>query len=876
MLKWFRRRCRSPHLYLLTFDNKQLDIKASGSQQPPFARSLVKMIRASAILAVTLLTTSAVADTNLDIPYPYNCSTRSFCTELRTKMLGSEEIFSASYVGVEDESVVFNLTNKKGDSLVLSITGVQNQRYRVEIEEPDRHRYHLEYALEKEPVKRPFTSLDINDTYVIAMDDDENNSVKVIFSPFSIEFYKGSTLENTFDGSRLVMQNTADSQAFTFAVNFKGTKILAGLLEHVDWVNLRHTADLSIDPYRFRSTDYGAMKFDLDTTEAMYGSVPTLYSVGKQYSSGIFINNAAEMYIDIDTTASSAYVMVDGGTLDLFVLLGSSFKDTVQQYVDLTGRPHLPQLWVLGYHQCRWAYNTTEDVETTIQDFDDNKFPLDVLWLDIEYTSDRKWFTWNLDRFPDPIEMLNFVDSHGHRKIVPISDPHIKIDPYYPVYTEALANDFFIKDQNGSDPFIGECWPGNSSWIDFLNPAARDFYAAQHLYENFPSTSTLGGFWNDMNEPTLFDNLYERTAPFSTVHYGNVKHRDIHNIYGMLHTMSTHKGLMDRDNGRLRPFILSRSYFAGSQRYASKWSGDNYGDYENLRYTVPMALTANLVGVAVYGADIPGFNGKTDENLAIRWYQIGIWLPFFRAHANQDVPRREPYRFSEETQEKIRDAMALRYQHIPYWYTLFYQHVQTGDPVIRPLFYEYPDDDKAYEINDQLLLGTDILAASVYEADVKEVDVYLPGSDALWYQVTGAKNVFKAGTQTIALDMTFSPVFYRAGSIIPTKATVKRSTTEMRSDPFTLIVVPDNDGKATGIVYIDDYESFEYQESNNFLYLQLDYDASKGDAIFIKELDEKADPKGLEFIIEEVKLFNKTDKGDTYNIVSLPFAGVKK
>lgn len=259
----------------------------------------------------------------------------------------------------------------------------------------------------------------------------------------------------------------------------------------------------------------------------------------------------------------------------------------------------------------------------TIGNFDLYDFPLDVLWLDIEYTSERRWFTWNLTSFPDPIELLDWVDSQGHRKLVPISDPHIKIDPEYNIYTDLLERGLFVNDSTGLSPFVGECWPGNTSWVDYVNPEAREYYANLHLYSNFPSTSALGGFWNDMNEPTLFDNLYERTFPFDLVHYGGVRHRDIHNIYGLLQTKSTHQGLITRDNGTLRPFILSRAYFAGSQRYANKWSGDNWGEYIDLRFSVPMALTSNLVGLVFYGADIPGFFGAAEEELLIRWYQVG-------------------------------------------------------------------------------------------------------------------------------------------------------------------------------------------------------------------------------------------------------------
>lgn len=275
----------------------------------------------------------------------------------------------------------------------------------------------------------------------------------------------------------------------------------------------------------------------------------------------------------------------------------------------------------MGYHQSRWAYNSTPDVQDIIGKFDEYDFPLDVLWLDIEYTSNRKWFTWNASSFPDPVELLDWVDAQGHRKLVPISDCHIKVDTTYKIYTDCLENDLFVKNADGT-PFVSICWPGDASWVDFLNPAARDYYANLHLYENFPSTAALGGFWNDMNEPSIFDNMYERTFPYDALHYGNVSNRDIHNMYGLLNVMSTHQGLMARDEGKLRPFILSRSVFAGSQRYTANWNGDTDSTFDFLRILLPMTIASNLGGLVFYGGDVPGFFGKPSDEIASRWYQV--------------------------------------------------------------------------------------------------------------------------------------------------------------------------------------------------------------------------------------------------------------
>ncbi|XP_076250785.1 neutral alpha-glucosidase C-like [Rhynchophorus ferrugineus] len=806
--------------------------------------------------------TIVVADKNLDIPFPYNCSTRSLCYELRFRLPNENEEYNAKFESANENGLNFSLSNLKGNELTLFIGGVENNRFRVIIEEPDHHRYKLEHVLEKDPVTTSL-KVDESDDSSVTASDDFGNKVVVRLQPLFIEFYHNDVLETVLEGNRIIMQDTEENQAFTFSVRFVDADRLMGLHEHADDLALRHTADYSIDPYRLRNTDYGTTKYDLNTTESMYGSVPVIYGFGEK-SSGIFVHNAAEMFIEINNDRKSAYFMVDGGTLDAFILLGPTLKDTIRQYVDLTGKPHLPQLWALGYHQCRWAYNTTEDVMETIGNFDKYDFPLDVLWLDIEYTSDRRWFTWNASSFPDPVEMLNWVDSQGHRKLVPISDPHIKVDLDYDIYNDCLENNYFVTYENGT-PFVAECWPGDTSWVDFLNPAARDYYANLHLYENFPSTPALGGYWNDMNEPTLFDNLYERTLPFDTVHYGNVKHRDVHNIYGMLQTMSTHKGLMARDKGRLRPFILSRAYFAGSQRYANKWSGDNWGYFDDLRFSVPMTLTSNLVGVAFYGADIPGFFGTATEELLIKWYQIGAWLPFFRAHAANGSPRREPFRFSNETQALLREAMGLRYKHLPYWYTLFYEHTETGDPIVRPLLYEYPEDKNGYDLTDQLLIGKNILAASVYTSEASSVSVYFPGENQYWYQVTGdVAKVYKGGNSVdISVDLSFSPVFYRSGSIIPKKPRVLRSTADIKDDPIELHIILDEEGSGFGRIYLDDYESFDYTNEDKYLYAALEY-TDKLKTLYVTPIVD-SNYTSFEIKAQSLHLYRRNDD-DTYTI----------
>ncbi|XP_066248506.1 neutral alpha-glucosidase C-like [Euwallacea similis] len=794
-----------------------------------------------------------------DDEYPASCAMRPICSDYRTRIPTSEETYQVVTAEAVDGILQFALQNKAGNNLTLIVRGVQNNTFRVTIEEPDEHRYHLEYSLEKEPTLTPLNVTFKNETSLTASDDTGYSTVIVLWdSSLQIQFYHGSILETVLDGNRLIMENTKESQAFTFAVQFNEVKRLIGLHERASIVSLYHTADLKLDPYRFKNVDYAYQR--INSTKPMYGTVPLIYGLGNNHVSGVFLHNAGEMWIDINTEDQSAYFMVYSGVLDLFILTGPSLVEAVRQYTDLTGKPHLPQLWALGYHQSRYGYKTDEEVRGIVENFDKYNIPVDAVWLDLDYTVGRRYFTWNETEFPDPVGLLNWVDSQAERKMIVISDPHIKVDEDYEIFKNCLENKYFIYNENGSN-FVSTCWPGDSSWVDFLNPEARDYYASLHSYDFFPSTSTLAGFWNDMNEPASFNDNDERSLPYDALHYGNVTHGEVHNIYGMLQVMATHQGLMERDQGQLRPFVLSRSIFAGAQRYTAKWAGDTGGGYDYQRMIVPMTINSNLAGIVFYGGDVPGFGGNPTEELATRWYQIGAWITFFRAHGDMTTLPREPWAFSNETRELIHQSIEMRYQHLPYWYTQFFEHTLTGDPIVRALFYQYPHDDEALDINDEFLVGPNILVANIYFANATSLRVYLPGKYDLWFQITGdSHKVYQGGEwYTIPVDISSIPVFYKSGSIISKKAKVGRSTAELKLEPYELHVVVD-EGYAKGRLYFDDFQSFAYLDKK-YVYLEITYENSTLDA---KLVDDDIDPSGFTFDVDAAIIYINNGDG-TYS-----------
>lgn len=468
----------------------------------------------------------------------------------------------------------------------------------------------------------------------------------------------------------------------------------------------------------------------------------------------------------------------------------------------------LPPLFSLAYHQSRYSYLSQDDVIQVCDNFDKHGLPLDCIWLDIDCTDGKRYFTWNPETYPAPDKMLQYLDKSG-RKAVVISDPHIKIDSRYHIYSQCNKLEYFVKTTRNKT-FKGICWPGKSAWIDFLNPKARQFYS--RIIYDFAKPPNLF-IWNDMNEPAVY-HTKDTTMPKSCIHYGNLKHKHVHNLYGFYQTMSTFEGLRKRKN--LRPFILTRAHFAGSQRFAAIWTGDNVADWDNIRLSISMCLTESLVGFSLCGADVGGFLGDPSEELLQRWYQLGAWLPFFRGHSNIDSPRREPYLYKPDVLQNIKTSICDRYRHLLYWYTLFWEHTLTSEPVIRPLFYEYFQ----YANEDfEFLVGNNVLVCPVLYEKRREVGVYIPGK-LPWFNKHNNQK-FYPGFYTFLVDIHTIPVFYRSGSIIPIIKTPLRCSSMIYNHPITLNIYCSDEDTALGTLYCDDTKSYDYL-SKSYVYTQFE------------------------------------------------------
>ncbi|XP_016129916.1 neutral alpha-glucosidase C [Sinocyclocheilus grahami] len=601
-----------------------------------------------------------------------------------------------------------------------------------------------------------------------------------------------------------------------------------GLPEHADTLVLKDTS--VTEAYRLYNLD--VFGYDINSRLGLYGSVPFLLAHKLERTAGVFWLNASETLVDVKynpepnegeeeppgkkskiSPQTDVRWISESGTIDCFILLGPTAAQVFSQYAQLTGYQALPPLFSLGYHQCRWNYEDEADVKAVDAGFDLHGIPYDVIWLDIEHTNGKRYFTWDSELFPNPGELQHHLQKKN-RKLVVISDPHIKIDPDWPLYCEAKEGGHFVKNREGA-VYEGTCWPGESCYLDFSSSKTRSWYARQFSLSKYEGSTESLFVWNDMNEPSVF-NGPEQTMPKDAVHHGGWEHRELHNLYGFYQHMATFEGLLTRSGGTERPFILSRSFFAGSQRLGAIWTGDNVATWEYLKISIPMLLSLSLTGIPFCGADVGGFVQDPDPELLVRWYQAGALQPFFRGHSAKMTKRREPWLFGDDVTSAIRSAVQDRYRLLPYWYTLFHQAHTSALPPIRPLWVEFPNDTSMFAVENQYMIGGALLVCPVTDPEVTEVKVLLPGSDVLWYD-TNMAAVHK-GARTLDLPVTLNtvPVFQRGGTVVPRRAGCGSSTADLQQHPFTLTVALDSKGNADGLLYLDDGHSFSYRDQMQF------------------------------------------------------------
>lgn len=540
--------------------------------------------------------------------------------------------------------------------------------------------------------------------------------------------------------------------------------------------------------------------------EALYQSIPVLVVHEPGIAYGLFLDNPGRTFFDMRSEQDGYLIQSETGSFDYYFIYGSQLKDVVTGYTSLTGRMELPPKWALGYHQSRYSYMNQDEVLELARTFREKQIPCDVIYLDIHYMEGYRVFTFDPVRFPDPKGMIAELKQLGIR-IVPIVDPGVKLDMNYDVFKEGAANGYFCRKQDG-EPFVGPVWPGQSVFPDFTETEVSEWWGDLH---RFYTEMGIEGAWNDMNEPAVFNE--SKTMDTDTVHGNNgtpVTHGEIHNLYGLLMSKATYEGLGRHLNGN-RPFVLTRAGYAGIQRYAAVWTGDNRSFWEHMALAMPMVLNLGLSGVSFAGPDIGGFAHHCSGELLARWTQMGSLFPYCRNHSELRSIRQEPWSFGPEIEAICREYIGLRYRLMPLIYSVFRESSVSGLPVIRPLVLEYPDDPNVANLCDQFLLGSQLLAAPIYRPGTDHRSVYLP--DGVWYDYWNGDR-YEGGRHVLAYaPLDKMPLYVKAGAVIP-HAAVTQSSMEQGAASEELSFDIYCSGKATSVFefYEDDGLTVGYKD----------------------------------------------------------------
>lgn len=558
-----------------------------------------------------------------------------------------------------------------------------------------------------------------------------------------------------------------------------------------------------------------AYKFN-QATDPLYKSIPFFMAVGDRGQAyGVFLDNTWRSTFEFGKTERDVLaISAEGGPVDYYVMSGPAPKDVLQQYARLTGTAPLPPQWALGFQQSKWSYKTDVEVRAIAQRLRAERLPADVIYMDIDYQDRARPFTVNRNAFSDVRQLASDLRAQGLRLVL-ITDPHIANAPGqgYAAYDSGAAQDVFLKLPDGKY-YSGDVWPGASVFPDFSRSKARRWWG--DLYAGFLADG-VAGFWNDMNEPSIF-NVASKTMPLDVVHRiesddfapRSTSHAELHNVYGQLNSRATYEGL-SRLQPDLRPFVLTRATYAGGQRYAATWTGDNASSWQHLKMGIHQLLNLGMSGFSFAGNDVGGYAGEhPSPELLTRWFQIGAFTPLFRAHAETNRPAQEPWVGDATHVEIRRRFIEERYRLMPYFYAAAEENSRSGIPMLRPVFLNIPQvlakGDRLGGTEDQFMLGNDLLVApSPTPESPGDYKVELPAKG--WYDYWTGRRL-AGDSESLTPDIARLPIYVRPGAIIP-KQPLVQSTTATPEGALELHIYPGPD--CAGEIYADDGTSLGYQ-----------------------------------------------------------------
>ena len=558
--------------------------------------------------------------------------------------------------------------------------------------------------------------------------------------------------------------------------------------------------------------------------DPIYQSIPFYLGWQKGKAYGIFFDNSYRTHFDFGNSSQEHIVFsADGGEMNYYFFQGPSIRKILGRYADLTGHMPMYPKWALGNQQSRYSYYPESVADQVVERYRADNLPLDVLYLDIDYMNGYRDFTWDPKRFPDPKAFTAKLLSQGVKTVV-IVDPGVKYQPpseaaqdpatrpqvapqdrsYY-VYNQGLAGNFFLKRKDGG-LYLGRVWPGDSVFVDYTIDAASEWWGGLHRAY---TDEGVAGIWNDMNEPADFIDQTGTTQSDVLTYDGGTysPYAKNRNVFALNMARATYQGLSRLLPNR-RPYVITRAAYAGIQRYSTMWTGDNTSTWESLSLTLPMLMTLGLSGEPFVGSDIGGFMGRANGELLVRWYQVGSLTPFCRNHADIRSYDHEPWRFGPYYEGIIRKYLKLRYRLLPLLYTTSETAHRTGVPMFRPLLLNYQDDLNTLNIDDEFMVGDDLLAAPILQPGATSRLVYLPGGT--WFDFwTGAK--FTGGRAIhVETPLETLPLFVRGGAIVPLGPEMN-FVGEKPSGPVDFQIYVDSFGRASSSLYEDDGSTLDYQ-----------------------------------------------------------------
>ncbi|KAL8151624.1 hypothetical protein V2J09_021432 [Rumex salicifolius] len=713
-------------------------------------------------------------------------------------------------------------------TLTLTATFERNYRLRIKITDATKRRWEIpdnviQRGVENQPNINSFKPLDDFDRQPhTVISPPKSDLIFTLYhtSPFGFTVIRRSTNDTLFD-TRPTGQNSNPvglvfkDQFIQLSSSLPAERAnLYGLGEHTKpTFKLARNQTLTL-----WATDIGSYKLNCN----LYGFQPVYMDVRAPTGHAhtvLFLNSNG---MDVDYTGDSITFKTIGGIVDLYFFAGPKPEEVMQQYTEFIGKPAPMPYWSFGLHQCRYGYKNLKELESVVDQYSTAGIPLEGIWTDLDYMDNYKDFTFSPTKFPVS-EMQRFVRKlhKNGQKYVVIIDPGLNINSSYGSYLRGMKANAFVKYQG--KPYKGEVWPGLVHFPDFHNPATINFWSDE--VKRFLDMVPVDGLWTDMNEPTDFltystesplDNppykinnagtktpIIRRTIPMSAYTYNGNTEYNVHNLYGHMESRATNIALT-RATGK-RPFVLARSTFPGSGKFAAHWLGDNAATWNDMAYTIPSMLNFGIFGIPMVGSDLCGFHENTTEELCQRWTQLGSFYPFTRDHFDINVIRRELYQWPSVTQI-AKKVFGLRFRLLPYYYTLMYEAHTKGTPIARPLFFSYPEDPNTYNIDSQFLIGKSLLVSPVLKQGETSVEAYFPRGN--WFNLFDYSNSVSVPSGTIVnLSAPRDQInaHIREGNILALQG--KGMTTQQaRNTPFELLVVVSNDTSkldSSGSVFLD-------------------------------------------------------------------------